>query len=309
VRIWEGLESIGAPFGESSVAIGMFDGVHVGHQALIHACVADARAHARPSVVFTFDRHPAELIAPDHVPGYLTTPTQRAELIRALGPDHLVIARFDTALRALSPESFVQHILKDLLGAKALMVGKDFRFGRNQAGDVAFLRTAQKRFGFTTTVLEPVRVHGEKASSTRIRQLLRSGDLPGAQAALGHPYVLAGTVVEGEKLGRRLGYPTVNLKLTVAQVLPADGVYAVWVQWPGQKHKGACSIGTRPTVDGKRLVVETYLLDFDSDLYGATISLEFVARLRDQIRFDTLDALAIQMARDVAQARAILSEG
>lgn len=305
MQVWEGLESIYTPFPAVSAAIGTFDGVHCGHQALIRAAVADARAHDRAAVVFTFDRHPAELIAPDKLPGYLTTLEQKKGLLAALGADHLVITRFDERFRELSPEAFLRFVLAGVLGAQAVFVGEDFRFGRNQAGDTAYLQEAQARCGFALTVLEPVLVGGEKASSTRIRHLLRVGDLAGAQAVLGHPYVLSGVVVEGKRLGRMLGFPTANLEPTVPQVVPADGIYAVWADI-SSTYKGACSIGMRPTVGGTRRTIETYLLDFSGDLYGKTLDITFVARLRDELKFDSLDALTAQMARDVAQAEEIL---
>lgn len=318
MRIWEGLESIDTPLEASTVAIGMFDGVHIGHQALIAAAVEDGRVHRRPSVVFTFDRHPAEQIAPDRFPGYLTTPEQRRRLIAALGPDHLVIARFDERFRQLSPEGFLRFVLVGILGAEAVFVGEDFRFGCNQAGDVAYLREAQARWDFALEVIPPVLVNGEKASSTRTRTLLRAGDIPGVEAILGHPYRLVGTVIEGERLGRRLGYPTANLRLSIPQVVPSDGIYAVWVEIPSalarsatqdgrRRYKGACSIGMRPTVGGTTRTIEVYLLDFSGDLYGETLEMEFVARLRDELKFDSLEALVEQMRRDVSQVERMLA--
>lgn len=306
MNVWQGLESIATPFPASSVAIGTFDGLHRGHQALITACVADAHANGRPAVVFTFDRHPAEIIAPDRVPGYLAPPEQRIEIIRLLGADDLLIARFTPRFRELSPESFLRFVVSGILGAEAVFVGEDFRFGRNQEGNVAYLREAQERLCFRLSVLEPVRVGSERASSSRVRQLLRQGHLAEALEMLGHPYVLRATVVEGEKLGRKLGYPTANLKPVLAQVIPADGIYAVWVEWRGRRWKGACSIGVRPTVGGTQHTIEVYLLDFSGNLYGEKVSVEFVARLRDEIKFDTLEALVQQMERDVEKAEEVL---
>lgn len=307
MKVWQGLDSITTPFPASSVAIGTFDGLHQGHQALIAAAVADARAQDRAAVVFTFDRHPAELTAPDRVPGYLTTPKQRVEILSALGVDDLVIARFDERFRELSPESFLRFVVYGILGARAIFVGEGFRFGRNQEGDTDYLRAAQERYGFALTVLEPVLVDGERASSTRVRQCLRAGDIEGAQRILGHPYVLSGIVVEGERLGRQLGFPTANLRLTQAQVVPADGVYAVWAEWRGRRWKGACSIGVRPTVGGTERTIEVYLLDFSGDLYGETLDVEFVARLREEMQFPSLEALVEQIVRDVAQVEAMLT--
>lgn len=307
MNVFEGLETIPTPFARSTVAIGTFDGVHVGHQAIIRAAVADARAHGRPALVFTFDRHPAELIAPERLPGYLTTPAQRNHLIAEQGADGLVIARFDSSLRERSPDEFVRDILKGLLGAEAIVEGSNFRFGKGAAGDTAYLERAQEEFGFTLHVLEPVRVGGEPASSTRVRDCLRSGNIAAAETLLGHPYWLAGTVVEGQKLGRTLGYPTANLAPTYRQVVPADGIYAGLARLAdGRTFGAACSLGDRPTIEGAGRSIEAYLLDFDADLYGQEMELRFLQRLRLEEKFDSLEALTAQMARDVEQTRAIL---
>lgn len=306
MRVWRGLESIRQPFAASTVAIGMFDGLHVGHRALIEAACQDARACGRPLAVFTFDRHPAELLAPDRVPGYLTTPAQRLALFEAWGVDDLVIARFDERLRQLSPEAFLRFVVVGVLGARAVFVGFDFRFGRDQAGDASTLREAADRLGFAVHVLDPVLVDGEKASSSRIRQLLRAGELRAALRVLGHPYLLEGIVVEGLRLGRKLGFPTANLQLERAQVVPADGIYAVWAEVEGTRWKGACSIGVRPTLGGTDRAIEAHLIGCNQDLYGQRITLDFVERIRDQRKFQSLEALAEQIGRDLEQAERVL---
>ncbi len=309
MNVYDGLEAVRTPFAASSVAIGTFDGVHVGHQAIIRAAVEDARRHARPALVFTFDRHPAELFAPSRAPALLTTPEQRNQQIAELGVDGLVIAHFDTALAQLSPDDFVQRILKDLLGAKAVVEGANFCFGKDRAGNVAYLQAAQSRYDFTLTALEPVMAAGAPASSTRVREALRDGDPALAETILGHPYLLVGTIVSGQKLGRTLGYPTANLELRYRQVVPGDGIYAaVATLDDGRKIGGACSIGERPTVEGAGRSIETFLLDFSEDIYGQGMSLRFIEKLRDELRFDSLAALTTQMAIDVAQARYILAE-
>ena len=309
MKLFEGLESLAEPFTESTVAIGTFDGIHVGHQAIIRTAVANAAEFNRPSLVFTFDRHPAELLAPERAPEYLTTPEQRNRLVADLGVDGLVVAAFDRALSEQSPDQFVERILMARLGAKAVVVGDNFTFGKNRAGDIAFLRAAQSKFGFVLRDLEPVSVGGSLASSTRVRELLRAGNIREAEEVLGHGYWLAGTVVEGQKLGRKLGYPTANLALGCRQVVPLDGIYAVRARLDGGRlMDGACSIGDRPTIEGAGRSIETYLFDFDEEIYGQSMEIRFVMRLRDEARFDSLDALKIQMSRDVAQARQILSD-
>jgi riboflavin kinase/FMN adenylyltransferase len=319
MKVFAGLEAVDPPFAVSSVAIGSFDGVHLGHQAIIRAAVADARRHNRPALVFTFDRHPAELLRPELAPAMLCTPAQREALIAAQGADGLIIARFDYELSELSPNAFVQRILKDLLGARAIVEGANFYFGKGRAGDLAYLQAAQAQFDFTLHFLAPVLVGGIPASSTRVRECLAVGDIAEAEALLGHPFLLAGTIVSGQRLGRQLGYPTANLAPTYRQAVPSDGIYAVYAHLDdGRVLGGACSIGNRPTVEGAGRCIETYLFNlnqamlnegsFNEDIYGRHMELQFVQRLRLEAKFDSLDDLIVQMGRDVEQAKRILSD-
>lgn len=309
MKVYEGLETLPAPFTRSSVAIGVFDGIHVGHQAIIRTAVEDARARNCPAFVFTFDRHPEELLAPDRAPDYLTTPMQRNHLIADLGVDALIVAQFDHALAQLTPDRFVQTILKARLGAETVIVGRNFCFGKGRAGDVAYLERVQPDFDFTLYALDAVLVDGLPASSTRIRERLRAGDITEAEAVLGHPYWLAGTVVQGQRLGRQLGYPTANLALTARQTVPADGIYAVQARLDdGRLIGGVCSIGNRPTIEGAGRAIETFLFDFSEDLYGRGMELRFLRFLRAEAKFDSLEALVEQMARDEAAARQCLAE-
>jgi riboflavin kinase/FMN adenylyltransferase len=308
MKLFEGLETLTEPLTSSTVAIGTFDGIHVGHQAIIRAATRDAGENGRTSLVFTFDRHPADLLAPGRAPDYLTTPQQRNLYVAELGVDGLVVAAFDWALAELSPDAFVERILISQLGAKAVVVGENFSFGKNRSGNVTYLTEAQERFGFELRTLDPIIVAGLPASSTRVRELLRAGAIQEAEHVLGHAYRLAGTVVEGQKLGRKLGYPTANLALNCRQVVPQDGIYAVRARLDdGCVVDGACSIGVRPTIPGAGHSIETFLLDFDGDLYGRSMEIRFVRRLRDELKFDSLDALKTQMAGDVELARRILA--
>jgi riboflavin kinase/FMN adenylyltransferase len=310
MKIFEGLESISSPFAESVVAIGTFDGVHVGHRAIISGAVEEARRTGRPALVFTFDRHPSELLAPERAPHYITSPGQRDELVAALGTDGLVIARFDEALSQLSPDEFVERILKRLLGARAIVEGSSFCFGRGRAGDVAYLTGVQERYDFRLIAVEPVVVDGAPASSTRVRELIAAGRVGEAERVLGHPFRLCGRVVAGQRLGRTLGFPTANLDILYRQIYPADGVYAVHARLDdGRLLSGACSIGVRPTVNGAGRTVEVYLFDFDEQIYGRQIEVRFLERLREERKFDSLDALKSQMVLDVEQARAICGRG
>jgi riboflavin kinase / FMN adenylyltransferase len=308
MKLFDGLETVVPPFTASTVAIGTFDGIHVGHQAIIRTAVSDAAAHERPSLVFTFDRHPAELLAPDRAPAYLTTPQQRNRMVADLGVSGLIVAAFDHELANLTPGEFVDGILRARIGARTIVVGSNFVFGKNRAGDVAYLDAAQKEYGYKLVALDPVIVDGSPASSTRVRELLRGGEIAEAERVLGHPYRLAGTVVEGRKLGRKLGYPTANLALTCRQVVPQDGIYAVMALLDdGRTVHGACSIGERPTIADAGRSIETYLLDFREDIYGRTVEIQFVERLRGEQKFDSLEALTRQIAIDVEQVRSLLA--
>jgi riboflavin kinase/FMN adenylyltransferase len=219
----------------------------------------------------------------------------------------LVIARFNLALAHESPPQFVGTILRDLLGAQIVVVGSDFRFGQDRAGDVPYLQSVSTVMGFDVTALQPVVVGDSPASSTRIRELLQAGDIAEAELALAHPYLLSGRVVKGRQLGRELGYPTANLERTWRQVVPKDGIYAIRALLDdGREIDGACSIGTRPTIqeDGEH-TIETYLLDFDEDIYGREMEIRFVKYLRPEAKFESLEALKAQIAEDVAEARII----
>ncbi|HZT42507.1 MAG TPA: bifunctional riboflavin kinase/FAD synthetase [Chthonomonadaceae bacterium] len=308
MKLYEGLESIETSFPRSTVAVGTFDGVHVGHQAIIRRAIQDARVYGRPALVFTFDRHPVELLAPERAPELITTPAQRNRLIADLGVDGLIVAHFDKAFSEQSPETFVRDVLKGKLGAESIVVGTTFGFGKGRAGNAFYLQSVQDDFNFTVHALEPVMVDGAPASSTRARTLLHAGNVAEAGRVLGHPFWLAGRVVEGQKLGHTLGYPTANLERTDRQVVPADGIYAVWAKLDdGRQLGGACSIGDRPTIANAGRAIETYLFDFNEDIYGREMELRFIGRLRKEQKFDSLTALKEQMARDIEQARALLA--
>jgi len=307
MEVWRGLGAVRSPFAESTVAIGVFDGIHLGHQELIAEAVKDARDSGRPSVVFTFDRHPAELISPFHAPPCITPPQRREALIGRLGADHLVVARFDDRFRSLSPEPFLRFVLVGVLGCRSVFVGPDFRFGRDHAGNTQYLVEAGSRLGFITHVIPPVLVDGERVSSTRIRELIQEGSVERAATFLGRPYVLEGSVVAGDGLGRTLGFPTANIQPCCRQVIPGDGVYAVWTLWHGERLRGACSVGDRPTVGGLDRRIEVHLLDRTADLYGERLEVEFVARLRGQQRFPRVEDLVAQMQKDVEAVRRILN--
>jgi riboflavin kinase / FMN adenylyltransferase len=297
---------------EPCVAIGNFDGVHRGHQALVSAAVARARERAGTAVVLTFDPHPARVLAPARAPGALTTPAQKAELLAALGVDVLAVLPFDQELARFAPADFVSRIVAACLSARRVVVGVGFRFGRGQSGDVPTLEALGAEHGFAVEAIAPVSQGGEPISSSRVRDALARGDVAAARALLGRAYPIDGEVVAGDGRGRTIGVPTANLA-SENEVLPARGVYAARCR-VGQPFGGAVAhpavvnVGSRPTFGGTTTTIEAHLLDFDADLYGAPLRLSFEERLRDERRFPGVDALVAQIREDVARAREWLSK-
>ena len=287
------------------VAVGVFDGVHRGHQEILTQTVREAKSQGLTPVALTFDIHPEEMFRPEKSPPYIASLTQRASLIDTYGGgiETVAIARFDPTYAALSPEAFVSDILETCLGAGHVLVGADFRYGRHRAGSVTTLLEAGARSGFTVTVVPPILINGDRVSSTQIRGLVSSGDLPAAIDLLGHPFVVEGVVTQGKQLGRTLGYPTANLHPTQPrQLLPGNGVYAAYAHLAsGQKVRAAVSVGTNPTTDtDDARKVEAFLMDgFSGDLYGQEFALDFREKVRDEQKFSGLDALISQMALDV----------
>ena len=294
----------------ASAAIGNFDGVHLGHQAVIDAARAEAQRLRAPLGVVTFEPHPREHFSPDTPPFRLMSPAARARRLERLGVDVLFELPFDARLAALTAEAFAAEILADGLGLAHAVVGRDFRFGRGREGDPGALARLGERHGFGVGVAPMVTLGGE-VSSTRIREALAEGRPHDAAGMLGHIHRIEGEVVHGEKRGRGLGYPTANLDLTGLH-LPCFGVYAVTVDvldGPHEgTHRGAASLGTRPMFGENRPNLETYLLDFEGDLYGAHLSVGLIEFLRPEATFPTMEAFLAQMAEDCERARAALSE-
>ncbi|EKP93635.1 bifunctional riboflavin kinase/FAD synthetase [Thermaerobacter subterraneus] len=288
------------------VAIGTFDGVHRGHQALLRGAVAAARAQQAVAVALTFDPHPLAVLAPDRLPPLLGTLDDRLALFASLGIDRTLVARFDHALSQTTAEDFAREVLAGKLQARAVFVGYNFRFGRGGQGTPADLERWGSQWGFWTHTVPPVRVGAQLVSSSWVRSLLEMGQVEIAATALGRLYSVAGRVVRGEGRGAGLGFPTANLELAPGLALPAAGVYAVWVRTPGGLEPGVANLGRRPTFGGGALRLEVHLLDGARDLYGQVLRVGFARRLREERRFSGPEELARQIARDVAAAREAL---
>ncbi len=295
------------PEGGAAVAIGVYDGVHRGHQAVLAALRGRAaELGGLPVTVLTFDRHPLEIVDPERAPRLLTSEERKLELLAARGVDTVAVLTFDEEVRALTPDDFAADILAGGLGASLVAVGADFRFGKGRAGDVDELRTLGLGLGFYVEELDLVG-DGAPVSSTAIRAAVAGGDVAAAARALGRPFELRGTVVRGEGRGRQIGFPTANVETDPRLLVPARGVYAVWATVAGARRPGVVNVGVRPTFGEDREVVEVHVLDFDGDIYGAGVTLEFVARLREERRFAGVEELVAQIEQDVAAGRELLA--
>ena len=290
------------------LTIGNFDGLHLGHQAIIARLRDRARALQLPSVVMTFEPMPRAFFDPDGAPARLSSLREKLEDARALGVDIVACARFDAEFAAMSADRFITDLLERRLDARHILVGEDFRFGRGRTGDVALLRAHAAQRGVDIAPLPEICVDGARVSSTRVRRALADGRPDQAARLLGHSYRVSGRVVTGERLGRTLGFPTLNIRLA-RRPAPRYGVYAVEVGLAdGTRRSGAASFGVRPTVNGREPLLEVYLLDFEGDLYGQRVDVSFESFIREEVRFDSLEALTDQMHRDVDRVRACLQE-
>lgn len=293
------------------VTIGVYDGVHLGHRALIAETCSVGRGLGLPSAVVTFDRHPAQLVAPDKAPPLLTDLPQKVELLRATGVDRVEVLAFDDQRRQESAEDFVREVLVERMSAKAVVVGRDFHFGHARRGNVELLSRMGQTLGFEVHGLHLVAgPDGEVVSSTRIRARLADGDVAGAARLLGRDHEVRGEIVQGDGRARDLGAPTANIEFDADICLPADGIYAGWHERPaGEVFAAAISLGRRPTFYGPEgaLVLESHLLDFDGELYGEPAKVRFAKRLRGQHHYPDVDELRKQMAADLEDARVALA--
>ncbi|HET9133141.1 MAG TPA: bifunctional riboflavin kinase/FAD synthetase [Gemmatimonadales bacterium] len=305
------MSPVAAPGEGSVVTVGTFDGVHPGHRAVIADVVARARATGRLSVAVTFEPHPLAVVNPSAAPPRLTTAAERIEALATTGVDRVMVLHFDAAMAALSPEAFVVEVLQRRCGMHELVIGHDHGFGKGRQGDVATLQRLGEVHGFTVDVVEPVLPAGDElpVSSSRIRRAIAGGDLDGAARLLGRPYTVLASVTTGERRGRTIGYPTLNLALAPEKLLPPDGVWAVMVETPAGRFGGMMNQGHRPTFDDGRRLLEVHLFDFAGDLYGQWVRVQWLAPLRAIRRFDGVDALRQQLDEDAVRARAVVARG
>lgn len=312
---WRGPEATPGDLGRTVVTLGMYDGVHRGHQKLIGAAVARARAMRRPSLLITFDPHPAEVVRPGSHPAILTSLDRKAELVAGLGVDAMCVLPFTAELMRMSPESFTHTVLVERLHAAQVVVGENFTYGHRAAGTVATLAVEGRRFGFAVEGVPLAAVDGDDVtiSSTYIRACVAAGDMASAARALGRPHRVDGVVVRGDRRGRDMGYPTANVESPPFTAIPADGVYAGHLVTRDPRtgasrecFPAAMSVGSNPTFQGSRRTVEAFVLDYDGDLYGEHVGIEFVQRLRPVAAFPDVDALLAAMAKDVSDTRRIL---
>jgi riboflavin kinase/FMN adenylyltransferase len=292
---------------ESALTIGSFDGLHLGHQALIKAMVEAARADRRPSVVLTFFPHPSVVLRGRRPAFYITQPDEKARRLFELGVDHVITQRFDEGLSRVTAGEFLERLIRQL-GLRHLWIGEDFALGHEREGNRVFLKRASAERGFELHVFPPVSVGGEVVSSTRVREALRAGDVARVAVYLGRPFALEGKVVRGAQRGRGLGFPTANLALPEDQAYPGRGVYACFAAVAAARHLAVTNVGVRPTFDDDlpAPIVETHLIDADVELYDRLVRLDFIERLREERRFAGIEELRTQIAHDVEQARRLL---
>jgi riboflavin kinase/FMN adenylyltransferase len=291
---------------ETVLTIGAFDGVHRGHQALIGTIIDRAQAAGRLSAVLTFHPHPAVVLAPERAPRYLTTPGEKAALLERLGLDILVLHPFNREVAGTAADTFMAAV-SGHLNLRELWVGPDFALGRNREGDTARLGELGRQFGYDLHIIQPVANQEQVISSSRIRSLLYEGRVAEAAELLGRYPSLSGEVVPGARRGHDLGFPTANLEVRPERAVPADGIYAVLAVLGGERYPAVANVGVRPTFENGERLVETYIFDFDQDIYGCDLVVEFVARLRDELRFASVGDLVAQMGRDSDEARRILA--
>ncbi|WP_460725910.1 bifunctional riboflavin kinase/FAD synthetase [Nocardia heshunensis] len=312
---WRSLDEMPADWGRCVLTIGVFDGVHRGHAQLISRAVKSAAVRGVPSVLMTFDPHPLDVVRPGSHPAQLSTLHRRMELVEELGIDVFVVMPFTRDFMKLTPQEYVEELLVDRLHVSEVVVGDNFTFGKQAAGTLDTMRELGREHGFDVDGVQLLGEHAVTFSSTYIRGCLGDGNVGAAAEALGRPHRVEGVVVHGDGRGKGLGFPTANVAPTMHAAIPADGVYAGWftVLEPGdalagERHMAAISVGTNPTFDGRNRTVEPHILDFDADLYGKHVAVDFVEQLRGMRKFDSIEDLVEAIGKDVDQARKVLDD-
>ncbi len=310
MKLIENIEHIDKPFSNAVITIGNFDGVHIGHQALFHEVIEKADLLGSTSLAMTFEPHPIRVLKNNGHPPLLTPLNQKIELIAKSGIDALVCIPFTREFAAITAKEFVYDVLLGRIGMRIIVVGQDYTFGKNRQGNLNLLKSYAEAFDFEVDVVDWVPMSNnmpQRISSTRIRKMLLDGDVQNAQKLLGRPYQVSGSVVPGRNRGGKLlGFPTANIQL-IDELCPKTGIYAVSVNCLGKRHLGVANIGYSPTFDNQEFTIEVHILDFDSNLYGKPITIKFIERIRDEIKFSGISELSDQIARDVETARGILS--
>jgi len=302
MKIFDDTELLRAHLRAPIATIGNFDGLHRGHQAIVRTVLSRSREIGGSSLLITFDPHPLKILAPERAPRMLTTRRQKLALIDSTGLEFLLILPFTVELAEVTAEQFVRQYLADGLGVREVHVGANFNFGRDRAGNAEMLIRLCGEVGIRAAQVEEVRYLDSPISSSRIRRAIQAGEVELARELLGRPYVVEGTVIHGESRGARLGFPTANIE-SPNELVPQDGVYVTESVLDGVPHPAVTNIGARPTFAGASYAVETHLLDSPGDLYGQTIEVRFLARLRPELKFDSVEALIAQVRKDVQRAR------
>jgi riboflavin kinase/FMN adenylyltransferase len=306
LELIRGLHNIRALHKGCVLTIGKFDGVHLGHQAVLQNVLQKAKALNLPAVVMVFEPQPEELFTPQHAPARLSLLRDKYVELKKIGIHRLLCVRFCAAFSNMSAQAFIEDLLVHALGVKFLVVGDDFRFGVRRSGDFEMLSEQGKRLGFDVVSTQSFRIHENRISSTAIREALVKGDFALANAMLGRPFSIVGKVVHGEKNGRKIGFPTANI-LLMRHKSPLTGVFAVKVTHAGTVYEGVANVGTRPTLNGIKMQLEAHLFEFTGDLYAEHLSVEFVSKIRDEVKFSDFQALTIQIKKDAEQAKCLFA--
>ncbi|MCS7280528.1 MAG: bifunctional riboflavin kinase/FAD synthetase [Desulfobacterota bacterium] len=306
MKVIEGLEKL-QRLGTSVITIGNFDGVHIGHRKIIEEARKKAEELNATFVVLTFDPHPLFVLKPENINGLITPLPVKKRILEEMGVDVLVVLKFDETLRDSQPEVFFRKVLIDRIGVSAVILGSDFRFGKDQKGNVELVETLSKKYGVFFKKIDPVTIDGEKVGSNKIRKLLLDGEIRRANELLGRPFTIVGKVVYGAGIGKKIGFPTANLAFLENQILPKNGVYVTETEFQGNYLPSVTNIGFKPTFNYNRICLETHILGFNQDIYGMELEVRFYERIRDEQKFDSVEGLKTAIAEDISKARAFLS--